>query len=188
MKVEIDGQVYVPQVSIAPKKEKQDIRDYCKEHRVWAAKDSEGGNGWREFKKKPHTDKGSMFSFWLTNDENMFDGMKYIDDDKFTFPDVPFDKSLIAPDGSMPLLQAQSKPKSYVNWKIVPSKYEFAVVDQHGGMRLGFAIIGEPSHNAGGSWTVAGDWSERNDFDYAICGKLPKSKDSLIFRSEEKGK
>lgn len=112
--VVIDGVVYVPKPNAAMitvsignvtpvKKEpaKQDIRDYCREHRVWAAKDKDGT--WANHSRKPVVD-GKM---WSNTSFIIGTATRFQDASRFTFPDVPWDKSLIAPNGSMPLWDKQ---------------------------------------------------------------------------------
>lgn len=101
-------------VELYPPK-KQDIREYCKEHRVWAAKQGDNGYGWRTFKPqdgKPYSFVGAIFGSWK-NDRGYFGDS--VDSSKFTFPDVSWDKSLIAPDGSMPLLDMAKFSESTID-------------------------------------------------------------------------
>jgi len=80
---------------------KQDIREYCKEHHCWAVKNKEGYVFTINRKHHPKIiEDGSGWEFlpstaWGRNDP-------------FFYPDVPWDESLIAPNGSMPLMV--SKP------------------------------------------------------------------------------
>ena len=107
MKVEIDGVKFVPENTaiegrvwpkdiIAATPEKQDIREYCKDHRVWAAK--EGSGSWWGWTRKPETKNNPSPKTW----NSCFGEVCSLPED-LIFPSVPWDKSLIAPDGSMPL-------------------------------------------------------------------------------------
>jgi len=72
--------------------EKLDIRDFCKKHQVWAAKyagEDIRGN-WYTFSSMPHR----LSAIWRGQNRNRAKDLIY--------PDVPWEKSLIAPDGSMP--------------------------------------------------------------------------------------
>lgn len=117
MKVEIDGVKFVPENTVvgniypkdvvAATSKKQDIREYCKEHRVWAAKDDGGPHEWCLFKEKPYIQQKEwvLDNLWININSAPVKA-------KFTFPDCPWDKSLIAPDGSMPLMEKKEfKPK-----------------------------------------------------------------------------
>jgi len=99
---------------ITPKPAKQDIRDYCREHRVWAAKDSIPYNTqygqWAEYKEKPT--KRSIQWHPQSLARGQLNRDLFLDESKFTFPDCPWDKSLIAPDGSMPLMEMKEAPKT----------------------------------------------------------------------------
>ena len=81
-----------------PPKPKQDIRDYCREHRVWAAKDDYclAPNAWCAYVKKPSMERKRWYGGNFITSFSPHNS---------TFPDCPWDKSLIAPDGSMPLME-----------------------------------------------------------------------------------
>ena len=90
-------------------KKKQDIREYCKEHRVWAVKTSGEYDpaAWHVNHDKPTLvldKKGRGVLTW---------GDTVLAENNFTFPDVPWDKSLIAPDGSMPLMDEKKTVKHF---------------------------------------------------------------------------
>lgn len=79
---------------------KQDIRDYCRKHRVWAAKDY-AEDAWYLYAARPILIlvgiwRGPMMRKALSHD--------------FIFPDIRYDLALIAPDGSMPLLEPKYRP------------------------------------------------------------------------------
>ena len=102
----VDGVEFVPK-SVAPEQEpaRIDVREYARQHRYWVAKEKSGT--WLAYT----TDKGR-----LSFDPNRGWGESALSrvvngagiDMYFncTFPDVPWDKSLIAPDGSMPLFKS----------------------------------------------------------------------------------
>jgi len=94
-----------------PAHPKQDIRDYCREHRVWAAKDKNpwtGNNGWWGWTARPETKNNPTPDTW-----NLNFGTVLTLPDNLTFPDCPWNKSLIAPDGSMPLMEPKAKQPSH---------------------------------------------------------------------------
>ena len=82
------------------KPKKQDIREYCKEHLVWAAKDDSWSTGWYVFTERPKKKTCTWQGNW--------DDEIYKKRGNFTYPAVPWDKSLIAPDGSMPLWEKKN--------------------------------------------------------------------------------
>lgn len=94
---------------------RQDIRDYCREHRVWAAKD-EALSCWFFYNVKPE----KRVSNWIKSgsDSKMYYSELSLNKDKFIFPDVPWDKSLVAPDGSMPLLSQRVKGFQVGHWYV----------------------------------------------------------------------
>jgi len=94
----IDGLEYVPR-KVPAEPAKQDIRDYCREHRVWAAKDER--IGWFQFTVRPQKESCT----W----QGKQDRGSELSESNFTFPACPWDKSLIAPDGSMPLMGDQGR-------------------------------------------------------------------------------
>lgn len=124
--VVIDGVTYVPKPETITIK--QDIRDYCREHRVWAAKDGPAAlydpNAWHFFGKdeKPSHAFSSFGSWSVEKVGYIHSGIA----SKLEKPDVPWDKSLIAPDGSMPLWD--NLQKNFVRycketvWGVDPSK------------------------------------------------------------------
>ncbi len=93
---------------------KQDIRDYCREHRVWAARDENGRWVWYLIRDKPFVDKDIGLwlreSFTESSTDPGFSTLAHTLKG-FTFPDCPWDKSLIAPDGSMPLMEQKPRVK-----------------------------------------------------------------------------
>ena len=93
--------------------EKQDIREYCKEHRVWAMKSSGEHKpiGWYRVGEKPTLDIDGKA--WLNTFPNF---AELLNPAYFIFPDVSWDKSLIAPDGSMPLLE--KKPERATHFEV----------------------------------------------------------------------
>ena len=89
-------------------KPKQDIRDYCREHRVWAAKDCGGegkpSGGWWGWTHRPETKNNPTPRTW-----NLNYGSVICLPSNLAFPSCPWDKSLITPDGSMPLMEPKHK-------------------------------------------------------------------------------
>lgn len=103
------GNVMVDGVEFEPvqKKGKKSIQDFCRENRCWAAKDAvkyEGTERWWAYKDKPELDP--VFNIWRYYNRPLSE--KLIDA-KLSYPDVPWDKSLVAPDGSMPLLKEKKE-------------------------------------------------------------------------------
>ena len=103
----VDGVEFVPK-PVAPelKPAKIDVREYARQHRYWVAKEKSGtwlaytvaddyrlsfhpNSGWGEG-AHDHIVHGAGIDMYRN----------------CTFPVVPWDKSLIAPDGSMPLLKS----------------------------------------------------------------------------------
>lgn len=89
-------------------KTKETIQDFCKRNRCWAAKD-EGFILWFAYKKRP--EKTSISNAWVYHDGVLSNEMQKYD---LVYPDVPWDKSLVAPDGSMPLMNP--KPHKDYSW------------------------------------------------------------------------
>jgi len=89
---------FVNYVNVEKKRElKKDIRDYCRKHRYWAAMDS--NKQWFMYSDKP-----------ILSSVMWGKGSLRISVSDFVFPNIPWNKSLIAPDGSMPLMEPE-KPK-----------------------------------------------------------------------------
>lgn len=82
-------------------KKKQDIRAYCREHRVWAVKTERG---------TIHACASEPHLIFLDNQYWEYVKNTRLDESKFIFPDCPWNKSLIAPDGSMPLMEKKHQP------------------------------------------------------------------------------
>jgi len=101
-------------------KPRQDIRDYCKEHRVWATRDNDGF--WAAWRKKPSPDYATRT--WPGGDNIFIVGtVTLFKKGAFTFPDCPWDKSLIAPDGSMPLMEPKKARIKFAiesSWGVAP--------------------------------------------------------------------
>ena len=87
------------------------IQDFCKERRVWAAKDMDGR--WRTFPTRPTYRDESWYvdMDWYTKGdfsvENSICGTLYVGG----VPDVSPEKSLIAPDGRLILIEGKKKKK-----------------------------------------------------------------------------
>lgn len=95
----------VSSVESYPVKEqpKMTLQEYCQKHRCWAAKDDE----WDEFEERPDYIVASNLGrrIWFSN------GMcNPLDQENLVFPDVTPEKSLIAPDGRLILMEPK-KPK-----------------------------------------------------------------------------
>lgn len=83
-------------------KECMTIQEYCKKNRCWAAKDDE----WDEFEERPDYIVASNLGrrIWFSN------GMcSQLDQENLVFPDVPAEKSLVAPDGRFILMEPQKE-------------------------------------------------------------------------------
>lgn len=102
MKVEIDGVEFAPVLHKESKKCNKSVQDFCRENRCWAAKDLDGG--WFIYKNKPEL--GCVYSEWVYCDLELSKKMR---DLNLSYPNIIWDKSLIAPDGSMPLLKKKEK-------------------------------------------------------------------------------
>lgn len=80
-------------------KPKQDIRDYCRERRLWGAKDY-AADTWYLYTSRPILRAtGNWFGPTIGRAST----------DHFIFPDVSYALSLITPDGEMPLLEPNNK-------------------------------------------------------------------------------
>jgi len=88
----IDGVEYAPVKALIL--EKQGIREYCKERHVWARKTPM--DVWAFHSKRPGME--------ITSDPN-FALIHFAQPEYFIFPEVSWQDSLIAPDGSMPLFE-----------------------------------------------------------------------------------
>lgn len=86
--ITVDGKRYVLAYC------KKDIREYCREHRCWAAKDDTDGS-WYSYREKPTLERRS----WSGH------GIQFFPAEAFYFPAVPWDKSLMAPDGRLILVE-----------------------------------------------------------------------------------
>lgn len=92
---------------------KQTIQDYCKEHRVWAAKD----DIWCSYSKRPkyvpvigNADHKVWSANWYWN---------VLDKESLIFPDVAPEKSLVAPDGRFILINPKkSKQHKLTHFKV----------------------------------------------------------------------
>lgn len=80
---------------------KENIQDYCRKNRKWAAKNS--NEEWFIFKYKPNL---YDYKNWLIDD---LCDLSFIDTKDMLVPAVPYNVSLIAPDGSMPLWKPRKK-------------------------------------------------------------------------------
>lgn len=85
---------------------KQTIQEYCKENKLWAAKDYT--NEWFTFDAK----KVNIDDIFLISNISKKYFIYFFKEEKkenIIFPDIVFNKSLVAPDGTMPLLSLQNK-------------------------------------------------------------------------------
>lgn len=85
--------------------ESMTIQDYCKEHRCWVARDDE----WYEFEERPEYIMAPKIGYkiWSSNGMN-----NPLDEENLIFPDVPAEKSLIAPDGRLILMEPKKSKKA----------------------------------------------------------------------------
>lgn len=94
IEIELNRAQFIEKMATLYPIKKQDIHEYCKEHRVWAAKDGDGR--WWGWPKKPESTNNLLPDIW-NSDRCIVQSLP----NDLNYPDVPWDKSLIAPDGSM---------------------------------------------------------------------------------------
>jgi len=94
-----DGKVYKDGKFIGNIKKLQSVQDFCKSNRCWAAMDEQGG--WHLFYGKPFCHNGD----WKEKSKTSIKGLQW------GFPDVDYDKSLIAPDGRLILIEGKKQKK-----------------------------------------------------------------------------
>lgn len=91
--------------------ESESIQEHCKKHRLWAAKDYK--EKWATFKTRPSINKIFYYG-WGGTAEGLFEWDDFLR--VLSKPEVDWDKSLIAPDGRLILIEGKKKkePKKVV--------------------------------------------------------------------------
>lgn len=83
-------------------KNPQSVQDFCKEHRCWAIKDKQGS--WY-----PSIEKPKFLD--VCSDWTSFSWADNLINKDMVFPNVPWDKSLVAPDGRLILIEGKKEKK-----------------------------------------------------------------------------
>lgn len=155
-----------------PKQPKR-VDDFCRENRCWAAKDSNGL--WHSYWSKPV----SGLSGWIT--QGPFDSLE--NKTEPYFPNVSWDKSLIAPDGRLILIEGKKeKKKKEAKFKIgrwYKHKYTGKVIKYNVPSGNAPIVIEHGGVNSSQYQTKKSDWYEMKHYN-----PNKKKKDTGLKRGE----